>query len=114
MEVSGQLHTLTNLAPGKEPLVPLDRKLGGPQSRSGHGGEERNSQSQPGLEYPNIQIAMKTLNLALDLLTFLVPSSLDEIIVLYTWTAKMCHLSACIQWLHVPPKVQGICTLNSG
>jgi hypothetical protein len=34
---------------------PLDRRLGGPQSRSGHGGEEKNSQPLPGLEPPIIQ-----------------------------------------------------------
>jgi hypothetical protein len=28
----------------KKPRYPLDRRLGGPQSRSGHGGEEKNSQ----------------------------------------------------------------------
>jgi hypothetical protein len=28
----------------------LDRRLGGPQSRSGRGGEEKNSRSLPGLE----------------------------------------------------------------
>jgi hypothetical protein len=28
----------------------LDKRLGGLQSRSGHGGEEQNSQSLPGLE----------------------------------------------------------------
>jgi len=33
----------------------LDRRLGGPQSRSGHGGEEKNSQPLPGLEPPIIQ-----------------------------------------------------------
>jgi hypothetical protein len=32
---------------GKSPLYPLDRKLGGPQSRSGRGDEEKNSQSPP-------------------------------------------------------------------
>jgi hypothetical protein len=40
MEVSGQLHTLANLPPGKEPRYPLDRRLGGPQSRFGRCGEE--------------------------------------------------------------------------
>jgi hypothetical protein len=40
MEVSGQLHPS-----GKKPWYPLDRKLGGPRSRSGRGGEEKNSQS---------------------------------------------------------------------
>jgi hypothetical protein len=33
----------------------LDRRLGGPQSLSGHGGEERISQLLPGLEHPIIQ-----------------------------------------------------------
>jgi len=36
--------TLPPLYPqGKSPHYPLDRRLGGPQSRSGHGGEEKNS-----------------------------------------------------------------------
>jgi hypothetical protein len=36
---------------GKSPWYPLNRRLGGPQSRSGHsGGEEKNSQSPPGIE----------------------------------------------------------------
>jgi hypothetical protein len=57
MEVSGQLHAPAALPPGKEPLVwyPLDRRLGGPQSRSGRDGEEKNSQPLPGLEPPIIQ-----------------------------------------------------------
>jgi hypothetical protein len=33
----------------------LDRRLGGPQSRYGRGGEEKNSQPLPGLEPPIIQ-----------------------------------------------------------
>jgi hypothetical protein len=47
MEVSGQLHALATLLPGKEPL---DRRVGGPQSQAGHGGEEKTSQPLPGLE----------------------------------------------------------------
>jgi hypothetical protein len=35
---------------GKYPWYPLDRKLGEPQSRSGRGGEEKNSQPPPGIE----------------------------------------------------------------
>jgi hypothetical protein len=35
---------------GKSPLYPLDRRLGGPQSRTGRGGEEKNSQIPPGIE----------------------------------------------------------------
>jgi hypothetical protein len=39
----------------KSPWYPLDRGLGGHQSRSGRGGEEKNSQPQPALEHPIIQ-----------------------------------------------------------
>jgi len=35
---------------GKNPWYPLDRRLGEPQSRSGRGGEDKNSQPLPGLE----------------------------------------------------------------
>jgi hypothetical protein len=55
MEVSGQIHTPAALPPRKEPWYPLDRRLGGPQSRSGRGGEEKNSQPLPGLEPSIIQ-----------------------------------------------------------
>jgi hypothetical protein len=50
MEVSGQLHALPALPLGKEPRIPLDGRLGGPQIHSGHGGEEKNSQPPPGIE----------------------------------------------------------------
>jgi hypothetical protein len=50
MEVSGQLHTPAALPPGKEPLVPIVQEVGGPQSRSGRGGKEKNSQLLPGIE----------------------------------------------------------------
>jgi hypothetical protein len=55
MEMSGQLHAPAALHQGKSPWYPLDRRLGGPQSRSGRGGEEKNSQPLPGLEPPIIQ-----------------------------------------------------------
>jgi hypothetical protein len=55
MEVSGQLHAPAALAQGKSPWYPLDRRLDGPQSRSGRGGEEKNAQPLPGLEPPIIQ-----------------------------------------------------------
>jgi hypothetical protein len=38
---------------GKSPSYPLDRRLGGPQGRSGRGGEEKNSQPPPGIEPQN-------------------------------------------------------------
>jgi hypothetical protein len=40
---------------GKSLWYPLDRRLSGLQSRSGRGGEEKNSQPLPGLEPPIIQ-----------------------------------------------------------
>jgi hypothetical protein len=39
---------------GKSPWYPLDRRLGGPQNWSGHGGEGKNSQLLLGLEPPII------------------------------------------------------------
>jgi hypothetical protein len=54
MEVSGQLHVPAALPPEKEPLVPLDRRLGKPHSRSGSGGEDKNSQPLLWLEPPII------------------------------------------------------------
>jgi len=49
MEVSG--FTPRPLYPqGKDTWYPLDRRLGGPQSRSERGGEEKNSQTPPGIE----------------------------------------------------------------
>jgi hypothetical protein len=50
MEVSGQLHAPAGLPPGKDPRYPLDRRLGGPQSRSGRGGEEIDFQPPPEIE----------------------------------------------------------------
>jgi hypothetical protein len=40
---------------GKSPWYPLGRRLGGPQSRSGHGGEEKNFQPLSGFEPSIIQ-----------------------------------------------------------
>jgi hypothetical protein len=39
--MSGQLHAPAALHPGKSPRYPLDRRLGGPQGRSGRHGEEK-------------------------------------------------------------------------
>jgi hypothetical protein len=50
MEVSGQLHAPAALLKERDPGTPLDRRMGGPQSRSGRGGEEKNSQPLPGIE----------------------------------------------------------------
>jgi hypothetical protein len=56
MKVSSQLHAPAPFHQEKSrPWYPLDRKLGGPQSRSGRGGDEKNSQRLPWLEHPTIQ-----------------------------------------------------------
>jgi hypothetical protein len=43
MEVNGQLQASAALPQGKEPPIPLDRRLGGPQSRAGRSDEEEKS-----------------------------------------------------------------------
>jgi hypothetical protein len=40
LDVSGQLHTLAALSRGERARYPLDRRLGGPQNRSGRYEEE--------------------------------------------------------------------------
>jgi hypothetical protein len=54
MEVSGQLHALPLYPQRKSPWYPFDRRLGGPQSRSGRCGEEKNFQTLSGFEHPII------------------------------------------------------------
>jgi hypothetical protein len=56
MEVSGQLHAQAILPQGKRPWYPLDRKVGGPQSRCERGDEEKNSQLLPVFEPPIIRL----------------------------------------------------------
>jgi hypothetical protein len=52
----------------------LDRKLGGPQSRSGLGGEEKNSQPLPGIE---VQIPDRPAN---SLVT--IPTELSRLLII--------------------------------
>jgi hypothetical protein len=54
MEVSCQLHAPAALPPGKEPIVHIGQEAGWALSRSGRGGEEKNSQLLPRLEPPII------------------------------------------------------------
>jgi hypothetical protein len=42
VEVSGKLHVPADLPPGKDHRYPLDRKVGGPQSLCGCGGNNLN------------------------------------------------------------------------
>jgi hypothetical protein len=69
MEVSGQLHDPAALPQGKSSWNPLDRRLGGPQSRSGRGGEEKkNPQPLPGLEPPISQTVDQASTQAISLI----------------------------------------------
>jgi hypothetical protein len=70
MEVRGQLHTRPLYPQGNSSWYPVDRRLGGPQSRSGRGGEEKNSQSLPGFEPPFIQLAAQSYTTELSWLLF--------------------------------------------
>jgi hypothetical protein len=64
MEVSDQPHGPAALLTRREPRYLLDRRLGGPQNRSGGGGKEKNSQPLLGLELPIIQpVAQRSYSL---------------------------------------------------
>jgi hypothetical protein len=53
---------------GKSPWYPLNRRLGEPQSRSGRGGEEKNSRPLQGLEPRIIQPVAQRCTTELSLL----------------------------------------------
>jgi hypothetical protein len=53
---------------GKSPWYTVDGRLDGPQSQSGRGGEEKNSQPLPGLEPPIIQLVAQRYTTELYLL----------------------------------------------
>jgi hypothetical protein len=50
MEVNGQFNALAALPREKSRQYPLGRRLGGLQSRSGRGSEEKKSRPPPGIE----------------------------------------------------------------
>jgi hypothetical protein len=64
---------------GKSPRYPLDRRLGGPQSRSGRGGEKKHSRPLPELEPPIIQPVAQRYTTDLP---WLRPTSLRPILIL--------------------------------
>jgi hypothetical protein len=67
---------------GRGVCYPLDRRLGGPQSRSGRGGEEKNSQPLAGLEHPIIKPLAQRYTTELSRLSY------NELNVKYTDFAK--------------------------
>jgi hypothetical protein len=68
----------------KIPWYPFYRRLGGPQNRSGRGGEEKNSQPLPGLEPPIIQPVAQRYTTELSQLTY-----------------KLIGIEFCISGLHL-------------
>jgi hypothetical protein len=114
MEASSQPHASAALHPGKQPLVPLTRRLGGPRSRSGGSGEEKIVLPLPGfkpcvktvlqihiwntcnfLKVPSTQFTVKTPHLQL-CITFLSRcqhvwyfTTLADGVVLYSFTVEL-------------------------
>jgi hypothetical protein len=76
---------------GKCPWYPLDRRLGGLQSLSGRGGEEKNSQPLLGLEPPIIQ-PIGTLALVCLCVCVCVPFT---IVISHLWRRIM--VASCVQ-----------------
>jgi hypothetical protein len=63
MELSVQLHAPAALPPGKESPIPMDIRIGGPQSRSGHsGGEEKRIPASAGIRTTAIHPVAQSLN----------------------------------------------------
>jgi len=57
MEMSSQLHVPAVSPPGKKsPRYPFDRRAGGPQSRSGYGGEEKETHATAENQTPVAQL----------------------------------------------------------
>jgi len=52
MDLSGHFTHRPLYPQGKNPTYPFDRRSGGPQSRSGRGGEEKNSENSMGVTVP--------------------------------------------------------------
>ena len=50
MEANGSLHASAAVPPEKEPRYPLNRRLGGPHSRTGFGEKDKNVLSLPSIE----------------------------------------------------------------
>jgi hypothetical protein len=63
---------------GRRPWYPFDRRLGGPHSRSGRSGEEKNSQPLPGLKPPIIIIITIIIIIIINVLLWEVAKELWE------------------------------------
>jgi hypothetical protein len=54
MEMSGQLHAPTASLPRKEPSIPLDGRMGCPDSRSGRDGEVKEVLASAGNRFSSL------------------------------------------------------------
>jgi hypothetical protein len=69
MEISGNIQAPADLPPReKRPRYPLDRRLGGPQSRFGRVGEEKDIASFPRRESNSGTLAHNTVTVLTELL----------------------------------------------
>jgi hypothetical protein len=75
---------------GKRPWYSLDRRLCGRQSRSGRGGEEKNSQTLPSLEPPIIQPVAQRYTTELSRLFKFILNTL-HLPVMYYLVIILCH-----------------------
>jgi hypothetical protein len=85
---------------GKSLWYPMHRRLGGTQSRSGRGGEEKNSQLLPGLEPPIIQPLAQRYTSELSRLLpihYSVPRGMQIVITVTNRTAQNCSfIKVCL------------------
>jgi hypothetical protein len=82
---------------GKGPWCPLDRRLGGPQSRSERGGEEKNSQPLPGLEHFLIQPVAQSCTTELPSYMFICVLRWTNLATIYTQTRAHTHTRRSLQ-----------------
>jgi hypothetical protein len=100
MEVSGQLHTPPLYPQGKSPWYPLERRLGGPHSWPGRGGEEKNSKPLPGFEPLVIQPVAQsyTTELSWILLWYCIFQSFFRELRLYCNYKYKCRFLGLLPW----------------
>jgi hypothetical protein len=68
---------------GKNPWYPSDWRMGGPQSRFGRGGEEKNSQPPPGIEPYNLDRPARRIILIIKLIKLIMIIIIIIIIIIY-------------------------------
>jgi hypothetical protein len=84
---------------GNSPWYPLDRRLGGPQSQSGHGGEEKNSQTSR-TDVQRAHDAVWSTAMYYELQLTKIPDFMLHLMKSYLTVEKTLHLEVG-QWLFV-------------